>query len=179
MESEYLFTSQRLGFREWQSSDLSQMAAINADPLVMEFFPSLQSFEQTQDFIKRKQLLFSEKRFCYFAVELLSAKKFIGFIGLSQVKFEAPFTPCVDIGWRLDSFHWGKGYATEGALRCLEYARTVLNLKEVFSMAPVKNTKSINIMKKIVMNLNCNFIHPLLINNDFLKDCVLYSKELI
>lgn len=178
MESEYLFTSQRLGFREWQSSDLSQMAAINADPLVMEFFPSLQSVEQTQDFIKRNQLLFSEKRFCYFAVELLSSKKFIGFIGLSQVKFEAPFTPCVDVGWRLASSHWGKGYATEGALRCLEYARTVLNLIEVFSMAPAINTKSIAIMKKLGMEFELKFQHPFLIDCPRLSECDLYRIKL-
>jgi RimJ/RimL family protein N-acetyltransferase len=179
MESEYIFTSLRLGFREWRSTDLTQMAAINANPSVMEFFPSTQSIDQTADFINRNQQLFSEQRFCYFAVELLSSREFIGFIGLSQVKFEAPFTPCVDIGWRLGSSHWGKGYATEGALRCLEYAQTVLKLKEVFSMAPVTNIRSIEVMIKIGMKKNSNFIHPLLNDHVTLKNCSLYSIHLV
>jgi RimJ/RimL family protein N-acetyltransferase len=172
--TKYLFTSNRLGFREWNSDDLPIMASINADPKVMEFFPSIQSVSQTEDFIKRNQRMFAENRFCYFAVELLETNELIGFIGLSQLTFESSFTPCVDIGWRIGFKYWNCGYATEGAKRCLQYAFEDLKLKEVFSVAPVINVKSIAIMHKIGMLERTHFEHPLLNSFDYLKKCALF-----
>src|SRR5690606_16067122 len=158
----YLFTSQRLGFRCWQEADIDRMAAINADPSVMEFFPALQDRTQTLAFIERMRSQFVEKDFCYFAVDKLADGEFIGFIGLSEQTFEADFTPCVDIGWRLAKKEWNKGFATEGAKRCLEYGFHQLNLKEIYAMTPEPNRRSENVMKKIGMRKAGSFIHPLL-----------------
>ncbi len=97
----YLFTSERLGFRAWQAADIDAMQEINSDARVMEFFPALQTKEQTAAFIDRMNLQLAEKGFCYFAVEVLATKAFIGFTGLSEQHYPADFTPCVDIGWRL------------------------------------------------------------------------------
>lgn len=47
----YIFTSKRLGFREWTEADSNKMAAINSDNDVMEFFPEKQNYKQTLDFI--------------------------------------------------------------------------------------------------------------------------------
>src|SRR5215217_2088036 len=116
--SDYIFRSERLGFRNWQESDIIPMAAINADPEVMRYFPAIQTTSQTQDFIQKMQLQFQERGYCYFAVELLKTNTLIGFTGLSDKTFESDFTPCIDIGWRLGTAHWNKGYATEGAARC-------------------------------------------------------------
>lgn len=103
----YLFTSSRLGFRNWKDSDLDRMAIINADKDVMEFFPSTQTREVTNDFIDRMQKQFAENGFCYFAVDLLETKELIGFIGLSKQEYDAGFeTPFVDIGWRLSKTTW-------------------------------------------------------------------------
>ena len=159
---EYTFKSERLGFRNWKSTDVEAMAAISANPSVMEFFPSTQSKEHVQGFIKNMQEEFNEYGFCYFAVDRLEDEQMIGFIGLHNVTFEAPFTPCVDIGWRLSPKAWGRGYATEGAKRCLEYAFDELKLVSVKSIAPVINVKSINVMKKIGMQEVEIFKHPLL-----------------
>ncbi len=52
----------------------------------------------------------NQKRgYCYFATDELTSGKFIGFIGLMYQNYEADFTPCVDIGWRLAKKYWGKG----------------------------------------------------------------------
>ena len=171
----YLFTSPRLGFRNWQESDIAKMAAINADIAVMEFFPETQTLRQTQDFVARMQAQQADKGYCYFAVDTLEDREFIGFIGLSDKTFEASFTPCVDIGWRLARSAWGKGYATEGARRCLQYGFTELGMDKIYSMAPKLNLKSEQVMKKIWMKKAGEFIHPLLTNNERLKDCVLYE----
>jgi RimJ/RimL family protein N-acetyltransferase len=83
-----------------------------------------------------------------FRVDKLENNEFIGFIGLSEKSFEAEFTPCIDIGWRLSSEEWNKGYATEGAKRCLEYANEVLKLEKIVSIAPKINVKSERVMEK-------------------------------
>jgi RimJ/RimL family protein N-acetyltransferase len=171
----YIFKSERLGFRNWIESDIDKMATINDNAAVMEYFPSTQTLEQTKAFIDRMQQLYTKTGFCYFAVDTLNDNKFIGFIGLAEQNFKSNFTPCIDIGWRLHPDAWYKGYATEGAKACLEYAFISLKLEQVYAMASAINLKSIDVMKKIGMHYVSNFIHPLLENNERLKDCVLYE----
>jgi len=170
----YLFKSARLGFRNWTSDDLEPMSKISGDEKVMEFFPSVQTAEYVAGFISRMQKEFEEKGHCYFAVEKLEDGEFIGFIGLHEQTFESDFTPCIDIGWRLNKDFWNRGYATEGAKRCLEYAFEILNIKEVYSITPKANVKSEYIMRKIGMSKDKNFTFPLLAEDERLRECVLY-----
>lgn len=172
----YLFTSERLGFRNWIDSDIEKMAEINANPDVMEFFPAIQTLEQTTAFIGRMQQLFERTGFCYFAVDKLEDAELIGFIGIAEQTFVADFTPCIDIGWRLHTKSWNKGYATEGAKACLNYGFNELKLIRILSMAPVINVKSIQVMEKIGMQKISYFEnHPYLLNDERLKKCVLYE----
>ncbi len=97
----YIFTSERLGFRNWILSDFDPLHAINSDEKTMEFFPGILTRPQTIEFVKRMQKLFQDKGFCYFAVDKLETNQFIGFIGLSEQTYQADFTPCIDIGWRI------------------------------------------------------------------------------
>jgi RimJ/RimL family protein N-acetyltransferase len=173
----YLFKSSRLGFRNWLESDIDKLAAINADKEVMEFFPSVRTRQETKNFISRMQQQFSEKGYCYFAIDLLEDDTFIGFIGLSEQNYEADFTPCIDIGWRLTKTAWNKGYATEGAKRCLEFGLEKLGIDKIYSIAPVINTKSEKVMKKIGMRKVKFFEHPQLVDNARLRRCVLYKIE--
>jgi len=173
----YIFKSERLGFRNWKESDITKMAEINSDSEVMEFFPAIQNRIQTEEFIARMQKQFLQKGFCYFAVEELKSNHFIGFIGLSEQNFEASFTPMIDIGWRLSKQYWGKGYATEGAKRCLDYAFNTLNFNTISATCPVINKNSENVMKKTGMVKKRLFKHPLLKNFYNLEQCVLYTIE--
>ncbi len=171
----YIFTSQRLGFRNWIDSDLAKLVTINSDAEVMKYFPSTQTEEQTLQFITRMQNQLDTKDYCYFAVDRLENNEFIGFIGLSDQTYEANFTPCIDIGWRIATKHWGKGYATEGAKRVLTYAFEEFKIDKILSIAPAINTASENVMKKIEMQKVKNFEHSLLKDNEQLKECVLYE----
>lgn len=175
----YLFKSERLGFRNWLTEDHEKMSKINADPRVMEFFPAVQSKTQTLEFIERMQKQLTEKGFCYFAVDTLKAGEFIGFIGLFEQTYETDFTPCIDIGWRLHTNEWNKGYATEGAKRCLEYGFNDLKLEKIVAIAPKINVKSEQVMKKIGMKKIKEFKHPLLKHVLKLEDCVLYELNKI
>ncbi|MCF6279931.1 MAG: GNAT family N-acetyltransferase [Flavobacteriaceae bacterium] len=175
----YIFTSARLGFRNWKDADLDSMATINADEDVMEYFPSTQSREITTNFIERMQKQFAKNGFCYFAVDILETNEFIGFIGLSKQEYDARFeTPFVDIGWRLSKSTWNKGYATEGAKRCLKYAFETLKLETIYSIATSRNIKSMRIMEKIGMEKHSNFMHPYIANDSELKKCIAYKIDL-
>jgi RimJ/RimL family protein N-acetyltransferase len=173
----YIFTSDRIGFRNWTSTDIDKMHEINSDLEVMEYFPTIPTIEQTRAFIERMIIQFENKGFCYFAVDKLEDGDFIGFIGLSEQTYEADFTPCVDIGWRIKRSEWNKGFASEGAKKCLDYAKDELKLENVYSIAPKINTKSEHIMIKIGLKKQYEFEHNLLKNNNILKTCVLYKTE--
>jgi len=170
----YLIQTQRLGLRNWKDTDLKAMTALNQDPKVMRYFPSMPDEVATLTYIKKMQAQFAETKYCYFAVEVLDTQEFIGFIGLMYQDYAAEFTPCVDIGWRLKQSAWGKGYATEGAKACLDYGFTKLDLPTIYSVAPVVNTPSIGVMKKIGMTLSTTFKHPKLGDFPVLETCVLY-----
>lgn len=177
MHTSYIFTSARLGFRNWYPADSYRMAAINANPEVMKYFPGTQDTEQTAAFIRRMQKLYAEKGFCYFAVETLEQKEFIGFIGLSWQDYSAPFTPCVDIGWRLKPGAWGYGYAAEGGKRCLDFAFNDLHLGKIIATAPLANVKSVSVMERIGMKPLLQFKHPALSAYPALELCAAYVAE--
>ncbi|MBL7930483.1 MAG: GNAT family N-acetyltransferase [Bacteroidia bacterium] len=150
------------------------MTAINLDPRVMEYFPSTQDKEQTAGFIQRMQKSFLEKSYCYYAVDELGGG-LIGFVGFMDKDFKSDFTPAVDIGWRLATAHWNKGYALEGARACMDYGFKTLGFKNVISIAPKINERSEKIMKRLGMNKRGEFKHPDLSAHPRLETCVVYE----
>lgn len=174
--SNYIFTSSRLGFREWKVTDLDAMAEICADTKVMEYFPFVLSKEQTVELIAKRQRKYTENGFCYYAVEILKTNEMIGFIGIEKQEYNAGIeNPFIDIGWRLKRDAWNKGYATEGAKRCLEYGFSILKLKIIYSIAPSLNVKSYHLMDNIGMTKNSTFMHPFIVDDSNLKECVAYK----
>jgi len=171
----YLFTSDRLGFRNWVEGDVSEMDKISGDQEVMRYFPAAKTLKETEDFIFRMQQEFLNKGFCYFAVDRLDTSELVGFIGICSQTYEASFNPSVDIGWRLGQKHWGKGFATEGAVCCLRYAFDELSLDRIVSVAPKANLSSVKVMQKIGMKELISFRHPLLEDYPALVECVCYE----
>ena len=116
----------------------------------------------------------------FWAVSLVQTGEFIGMIGLEDVYFTAHFTPAVEIGWRLAFEHWGKGYATEGALAALKFGFDVLQLKEIVAFTAVQNQRSRTVMGKIGMHHDSkdDFNHPKLADDHSLSRHVLYRINL-
>lgn len=171
----HLFTSDRLGFRNWIESDKEFFAKMCADKAVMEFFPSIRTKAESNALVERLQKHYIDFGFTFFAVDLLKTNKFIGFIGIINTSFESFFTPCVEIGWRLEKESWGFGYATEGAKRCLEFGFNELNFNEIYSITPLKNKNSENVMLKIGMKKQGTFEHPKIADGHWLKTELLYK----
>ncbi len=172
-------TTKRLLLRPWKGSDREPFQQMNQDPQVMEFFPALLSHEQSDTLMKNIQRELIEKPYGFWAVELKNQIPFMGFVGLHEPTFEAAFTPCIEIGWRLSSQHWGKGYAYEAAQKILDYAFNDLGLEEIVSFTAKINKRSIKLMKKLGMQTNPNedFDHPKVKEGNPLKRHVLYRLK--
>lgn len=180
-KSKIVLSTDRLILRTWKSADVPLMAEISSDPLVMEYFPYTQDFSATELFVHRINEHFEKYGYGLYAIEIKNTGEFIGFVGLNHPSFEIPgFTarglPIVEIGWRLSSSHWGKGYATEAAKAVLNYAFSELKLEEIISFTVPANLKSRRVMEKIGMQHSeaDDFDHPKIEKSSPLKRHVLY-----
>jgi RimJ/RimL family protein N-acetyltransferase len=149
---------------------------MNADPRVMEFFQKPLSREESDAMVGRIRDHFAQRGFGLWAVEVPGVADFIGFVGLVVPRFEAHFTPCVEIGWRLAFEHWGHGYATEGARAALDFGFHQLGLEEIVSMTVPANQRSWHVMEKLGMTRSPedDFDHPLVPEGHPLRRHVLY-----
>jgi RimJ/RimL family protein N-acetyltransferase len=151
----------RLRLRQWRDEDREPFAAMNADPTVMEFFASRQSRASSDASIDEWQEQFARQGWSNWAVEELSSGQFIGFVGLSVPRRVLPFSPCVEVGWRLARAFWGKGFASEAARAALRVGFDRLHLAEIVSFTAVGNVRSRAVMERIGMqNAHQNFEHP-------------------
>jgi RimJ/RimL family protein N-acetyltransferase len=166
----------RLRLRRWRPTDAEPFAAMNADPRVMEYFPKLLTCEESDTLIARIEERFERSGFGLWAVEVIETSQFAGFIGLSVPHFEAHFTPCTEIGWRLAAKVWGRGLATEGARAVVDFGFESLGLDQIVSFTTVANIRSRRVMEKLGMTHDPadDFAHPLLPAGHPLERHVLY-----
>ena len=164
----------RLVLRGWRPADRAPFAALNADPEVMRHFPRTQSRAESDTLVAAQRTLIEERGWGLWAVE--APERFIGFVGLSVPRFEAHFTPAVEVGWRLARHGWGKGYATEAARAAVAFGFSELGLDEIVSFTAVGNDRSRRVMERLEMTWDAaeDFQHPLLEVGDPLRHHVLY-----
>jgi RimJ/RimL family protein N-acetyltransferase len=166
----------RLILRRWRREDREPFARLNADPRVVEFLPGALSRQESDALADRIEGHFARHGFGLWAVEVPGIAPFAGFVGLAIPRFEAAFTPCVEIGWRLEVDHWNNGYATEGARAVVEFAFGPLQLNEIVSFTVPANLRSRRVMEKLGMTRSESedFDHPLLPEGHPLRRHVLY-----
>jgi RimJ/RimL family protein N-acetyltransferase len=154
--------TERLLLRQWREEDRELFAALNADPIVMKHFPSIMTREESDAYVDRVMEMIATRGWGTWAVEINASEEFIGFVGLNEPRFEAHFTPAVEIGWRLARDAWGHGYATEAARAVLAFAFDELGLDEVVSFTTVENHPSRRVMERIGMTHDASgdFDHP-------------------
>ncbi len=174
-------STERTLLRRWRHEDREPFGRMNADALVMEFFPATLTRAQSDALADRAEAHFTQYGFGPWAAELRASGEFIGYIGLYTPQFEAHFTPCTEIGWRLDAAHWGRGLATEGARAVLDSAFERTGLREVVSFTSEGNMGSRRVMEKLGMmrNPEDDFDHPNLPEGHPLRRHVLYRAARI
>jgi RimJ/RimL family protein N-acetyltransferase len=171
--------TERLLLRGWGEADREPFARMNADPRVMEYYPALLTRAESDRMIDKIQARFAERGYSLWAAELRATGGFIGYVGLSVPAFHAHFTPCVEIGWRLDAAHWGVGLATEGARAVVHHGFAVIGLDEILSFTTVGNRRSRRVMEKLGMTHDPreDFDHPNLPPGHPLGPHVLYRLD--
>jgi RimJ/RimL family protein N-acetyltransferase len=169
-------TTERLWLRTWREPDRAPFAALNADPEVMQFFVAPFTREQSDTLIERIEAHIREHGFGLWAVELRAEQRFVGFVGLAVTTFPAPFTPCVEIGWRLARDAWGRGYASEAARAALRFGFETLAPEEIVAYTVPDNIRSRRVMERIGMQRDehGDFDHPRVPDGHPLRRHVLY-----
>jgi len=171
-----VIATERLRLREWRDPDVEAFIVMNADPVVMRFFPQPYTPERTLRFVARIRECWAERGYGLWAVERVDTARFIGYVGLWPATFPAHFTPAVEVGWRLAADQWGHGYATEGARAALDYAFGKLDFPEIVSFTSTINVRSWRVMERLGMRRDPNgdFEHPDVPEGHPLRPHVLY-----
>jgi len=167
----------KVSLRQWKDSDFAPFAMMNADREVMRYFPSPLTREQSDSFAQCHRELIERQGWGLWAVDVDGA--FAGFTGLAVPTFAAPFTPCVEIGWRLAREYWGQGIAYEAAQQALHHAFAELRLPEVVSFTARVNDRSRRLMERLglVRDLHGDFMHPRIPEGHELCSHVLYRRQ--
>ena len=168
--------TERLILRPWADEDFAPFAAMSADPRVMEHFPSTLGRADSDNVASILKSDLDIMGYGFWALEVPGETPFIGFTGIRPVTFDAHFVPAVEIGWRLATAHWGKGYATEAARAALAHGFGALGLREIVSFTTTTNIRSQAVMQRLGMTHDEaeDFRHPALPEGHRLSRHVLY-----
>ena len=155
--------TERLIIRNWADGDRALFYEINSDDRVMEFFPMRRDRAESDALFDRIREQIAETGYGFFAVALKETGDVIGFTGLNDpynVDIKPDGTP--EIGWRMATRHWGKGYASEAARAMVDIAFDERGHDQVVAFAVAKNHRSTAVMKRIGMRRDAegDFDHP-------------------
>jgi RimJ/RimL family protein N-acetyltransferase len=164
MRNDLQLETPRLLLRPWRESDRAPFRAMNADPVVMTYFPSTMTDAESDVALDRFQTAYDRDGFGFFVAELRSTGAFAGIIGAQTMRDAVPNLPqpAVEIGWRLPRTAQGQGLATEGARATVDLCFHQLNLAEVVAVTALGNQASRHVMEKLGMTHrpDLDFDHP-------------------
>jgi len=145
--NEVRLETERLILRWFRETDLADLFKMTSDPEVMRFLGDGRPCDEM--FTWRQMATYMGhwyyRGFGVWAVEDKSSGRVVGRIG-----FMDPFGwPGFELGWTLARDCWGKGYATEGARRALEYAFTEMDRDHVISLIAPDNVASIKVAERL------------------------------
>jgi RimJ/RimL family protein N-acetyltransferase len=147
-------TTERLDLRRFVPEDLDELAAIFAKREVWQFpYGRALTRSETTAFLDSQMKDWNDCGFGCWAARTLATGRLIGYVGISVPRFLPEILPAVEVGWRLDPFAWGKGFATEGASAALDQAFTTMGLDQVCSIPQSENPPSARVAERLGMRL--------------------------
>ena len=170
----------RLRLRDWTDADLAPFGQLNADPEVMRFMPATLPRAASDAMVARIRAHAGQHGFGLWVVEERERPGLIGFVGLMVPSFHVPSLPAgvaiVEVGWRLATHAWGRGFATEAADAALAYGFVDVGLPEIVSFTVQANERSWRVMRRLGMTHDPrdDFDHPRLAAGHPLRRHVLY-----
>lgn len=168
--------TQRTLLRQWRDADLDPWVEMNADPEVRRHFTAVSSRDEALAEAARIRDALARRGWGAWALDIPGVMPFAGFVGLMVPAWSAPFTPAVEIGWRLPRAAWGQGYASEAAAAAAAFALQVLQLDELVAITVPGNQASRRVMQRIgmVQDVDGDFDHPRIAADHPLRRHVLY-----
>ena len=169
----------RLVLRPWRDADLDPWFVMNADPVVMEYFPKTYTREESDEMAQYLGARLDRSGYGSWVLEPRDGPDFGGIITLQEVPFEAHFTPAKEVGWRLPTATWGKGLATEAAAAAIDFAFRTLGWDEIVAMTAVLNERSQRVMQRLGMQRDPSedFDNPRIAPGNPLRRHVLYRLK--
>ena len=136
----------RLIMQMWREDDIEEYAELCADPEVMRFLGG-KTFDRTEAWRHMASMIghWQLRGYGIWAVVEKVSGRLAGRIGC----INPAGWPGFEVGWTLKREFWGKGYATEGAHRALQYAFTELNQVHVISLIHADNHGSIHVAERL------------------------------
>jgi RimJ/RimL family protein N-acetyltransferase len=163
--------------RDWKESDFEPFAEMNSDPEVMRYFQAPMTRSESLDTFSRIREEIAQRGWGVWAIE--AEGRFAGMVGLHVPEWQLPFSPCVEVLWRLRKEFWGHGIAYEAANRAIEDGFSKAGLEEIVSFTTASNLRSIRLMERLGFERDHqgDFDHPAVLLGHSLRRHVLYRKK--
>src|SRR3989339_118632 len=152
----HILETERLQLREFTLDDVDALATIFADPITMQFYPSVKTREETKQWIEKNIERYKKNSFGLWAVVRKDTDEFIGDCGITIQNIDGEEKP--EIGYHIRRGYWKMGYATEAATACRDYGFNVLGLEELGGDIRAENFASRKVAEKIGMKLQKEYI---------------------
>ncbi len=144
--SEVLLETERLILRKLEQDDLDEVCKLLQDPVVMYAYEGAFSDQEVQAWLDKMFRRYENDGFALWAVIEKSSGELIGQCGITYQEYNGGWVP--EVGYLLRKEFWHKGFATEAAIACKEYAFQVLNFGEVYSIIRDTNVASQNVARR-------------------------------
>ena len=141
--------TERLLLRKFVPGDAVALEGILGDPIAMQYYPAPYDQAEIAAWIRRNVARYAHSGFGLWAMLLKHSDEMIGDCGCFVRELEGNFE--FEMGWHVRRDLWGRGYATEAAQRCLEYAYSSLGAERVIALVRPENLSSCRVAEKIGM----------------------------
>lgn len=177
--AEFRLETERLILRDWRDEDFDALAAVGRDPQVMATLGPLMSRTASADLLHRMRAMAVEYGHTFWALERLEDGRLIGFTGIIRGR-DGPVEGKLEIGWRLASGCWGRGYASEAARAALGWSKANRPGEDVYAITSITNVRSRAVMERLGMIYEpaLDFDHPRVPEESRLRRHVTYRKAM-
>lgn len=141
-----ILETSRLRLREFASQDADALEAVLGDPATMQYYPAPFDRAEIDVWIRRNRARYFDPGFGLWAMLLKHSGELIGDCGCFVRELEGNVE--LELGWHVRRDLWGRGYATEAARHCIEYAFWKLGAERIIALIRPENLSSCRVAEK-------------------------------
>lgn len=137
----------RLCFREYTADDLNFVAELFGDDQARQFYPKMDREKGHRSWVEWNMANYSDHGFGLWVIERIEDGSPLGDCGLTFQ--DVAGNEMLEIGYHLIKEHRGRGYATEAAVACRDYAFDVVDAETVCSIVDRRNEASVSVASRV------------------------------